>query len=969
MDVTVNQPVENPIDIEAAKALVQAPLIPEVIEPLVDVARQELSGLVPHHPVIDGSVIDDLLNHYRQILARVTNLVLVQRFASFHLVNNPLWRPRAASPGPAPEGGPRRMLDAYVQWEEIERVLAPDGPYPELAELLAKAKRNWLDSSSELLNRVRDHRADIARLLRLPAERMGRLTGLQFGVSDPHNHGRTVAILEFGGHQVVYKPRPLHAELAWNAILGRVGQAIEGQAPYLPAIVTFADYGFMEFVDHRDCEDEAAVERCYRRYGILTAVAHAVGACDLHHENVLVTGEYPIVIDCEPMFRARLATSASGGSRLKIEQNLNLADLDVRESVLELGLLPTVMQVPLAPERGGEAEATQEVEIGALCAYAATPLTEVMPCALGSDNLHMRPYRVGAARFPNLPRLRGEPRHPRPYVEAIVSGFRAAHDYLSRTKAEFTATGGVLDEFSICRIRMLARPTMDYMNILSRSLSPEVLRASGARRNLITKDLQDVGRYRMDTVADLVPEEIESIVNGDIPFFAMQSNGTSCQGASLFTSPIESAKARLNGMDEFDQVMQVAQIREQLLRRDEQLARGRPTSPERAAIRKHAFDIVEGLVSAAIDFEGAPCWVYASYAAGFSATMAHMDREALYEGAAGTALVVAEAARLAGRSDWAELAIRVFDPVLQHGRSKSALRGGGLARGLGGLVYALVRIARASGRASLLHAAVRLVEEHGARLTEAGELDEMLYGRAGFLLSLLALYRDVPDKKVLAAADHAAAVLLNRVQLSEEQAFWPAAGSKQMPHPSHGASGIAMALARWAALRGDERAAEIAVKALRHDDGFWVDAENGWADGRFLDVSMPERTNWSWCNGRSGAVLARLAVTEALQVPFWSEKVERALGAGNTDVLTDVSPGLCCGTAGAVDSLLAVCARHKHEKLQTHVARAVELMATKSPSSHYMMLSGSLFSGTAGLAFALLRAAAPEDVESVLWFA
>ncbi len=965
----MNHLAETPIDIDIAKEMVQAPIVPDVVEPLVDDARRELNRLAPRLPPVDRNVIDDLVDHYRQILARVTNPVLVQRFTSFHVVNNPLWRPRAAPPGLSPDGGPRGMLDAYIRWEEIERVLAPDGPYPELAALLATVRQNWLNSSSELLDRVHDHRADIAGLLRLPVESLGKLTGVQFGISDPHNCGRTVAILDFDGHQVVYKPRPLQAELAWNALMSRVGEAVDGQAPYLPAIASIADYGFMEFVSHCDCEDEAAVERCYRRYGILTAVAHAVGACDLHHENVLVTGEYPVVIDCEPLFRARLATSPFGGRRLKIEQNLSLAELDVRESVLELGLLPTVMQVTLPAERAGGLEAMQEVEIGALCAYAAAPLMDMLPCALGTDNLQLRPYRVAAARFPNLPRLRGEPRHPRLYVEQIVSGFCAAHDYLRCMKAELTAAGGMLDSFSSCPIRMLARPTMDYMNVLSRSFSPEVLRASGARRKLIANDLRDVGRYRMDTVADLVPEEVENILNGDIPYFMMESSGTSCQGARLFTSPIESAKARLNGMDELDRVMQVTQIREQLLRRDEAIARSRPASLDRAAICAHAFAIVDGLASAAIDFEGAPCWIYASYAPGFSATMAHMDREALYEGAAGTALVVAEAGKLAGRSDWTQLAIRVFDPVLRPGKSQSALRGGGLARGLGGLVYALVRIARASGQDRLLHAAMGLVREHGARLAAAGELDEVLYGRAGFLLALLALYRHLPDKMILETADRAAAILLERASVMEAQAFWPTAGSRQMPHPSHGASGIAMALARWAALRGDPRAAQIAVKALHHDDGFWVDAENGWADGRFFDLALPERTNWSWCNGRSGAILARLAVAEALGMRFGSERVERALSAGSSDVLRDVSPGLCCGTAGAVDSLLAVCARHKHEQLQARVVTAVELMATKSPGSHYSMLAGSLFSGTAGLAFALLRAAAPEDVESVLWFA
>jgi lantibiotic modifying enzyme len=258
--------------------------------------------------------------------------------------------------------------------------------------------------------------------------------------------------------------------------------------------------------------------------------------------------------------------------------------------------------------------------------------------------------------------------------------------------------------------------------------------------------------------------------------------------------------------------------------------------------------------------------------------------------------------------------------------------------------------------------------EHGEWLAEREELNEVLYGRAGFLLALLALHRSFPNARLRELADTTAQAVIRGARVRDGAAFWPGPHGKHMPNPSHGSSGVAMALARWAALSGDDRAGHLALMALRHDDSFWVEPERGWADGRFQDVELPERTNWSWCNGRSGGLLSRLAVSEALHTPFATETVERALNAAGSDILTDVSPGLCCGTAGAVDALFEVCRRHGHDTLAEQGVRAAEAMARSSPRNHYLMLSGSLFTGTAGLALGFLRAACPERVESILWF-
>lgn len=964
--------MDTAYDLESAGQLIRSPIIPEVIEPLLAQARLELGEVLHRNGwEVQPPVFDHLLDHFRQTLSRLTNLVLIQRYSSFHLVNHPLWRPQVAAPGAAPAGKSRRMLDAYIAWEEIEKVLAPDGPYPELAALLATARQNWLCATEELLQRITQHGEDIAGLMGLTTAQLNDLTGVRFGVSDPHHGGRTVAILHFGDHRVVYKPRAIEAELAWNTIAADVLHNVLPGPHYLPRVLSCAGYGFMEFVPARDCLDAEAVHRCYYRYGMLTALAHALGTCDLHHENILVAGEFPVVIDAEPLFRARLAMSDAGQSRLQIEQNLSMAEIDVRESVLELGILPIVMTSPLAArdaENGPAAPAAQEIQIGALCAYARHPLTDLLPCAMGSDDIQIRAQPVASRSHPNLPTLDGLPQFPQDYLDDIIAGFQSTHAYLREHKARYIAAGGILDQFAGCRIRLLARPTMDYMNILSRSLSPEVLRSSEVRRKHIATDLEAVGKYRMDGVSALQPHEVESMMRGDVPLFDLTSSALACADSSLYDSPLACAKNRLRGMDEFDCFMQVAQIREQLQRTDEQVYRNRPTAFDAAAARQHALDIVGGLASTAQKLGDSATWVYATYAPGFSSTMCHMDRESLYEGAAGTALVVAEAARMAGRDDWMHLAINVLKPVLEGEEIKSVQRSGGMARGAGGLIYTLARMAGASGQQQLLDTATAIALKHGVNLARHDTLDEVLYGRAGLLLAVLALYRRHPASPLLAVADSIAAELMARARVDSHGACWPLANGQSMPHVSHGSAGIAMALARWAKVRGDDRAATLALRALQHDDSFWIDHERGWADGRFMGMEMPERTNWSWCNGRSGALLARAAVADALGTSFLGHTVENALDADYGDILTEVSPGLCCGTVGALDALLCVHAQHPHHTLDGYVSRIASMLTCHTPASQYSMMSGSLFSGTAGLAFGLLRAACPAQVESVLWF-
>jgi class II lanthipeptide synthase len=188
-------------------------------------------------------------------------------------------------------------------------------------------------------------------------------------------------------------------EVAWATFAQLVVNESLGLELRKPRIIGLEQFTVVEFVSHECCRDQDSVCRCFRRYGALLALAHSIGAYDLHHENLIVAGEHPIVVDAEAFFRAPLVLSKRGERRLEFETHLSLKGLDARESLLDLGLLPITIRLPLF----GEIAEWQELEIGALCAYGEQPIMQIVPCGRDSDNLQMRPIPVIADQFPNLP--------------------------------------------------------------------------------------------------------------------------------------------------------------------------------------------------------------------------------------------------------------------------------------------------------------------------------------------------------------------------------------------------------------------------------------------------------------------------------------------------------------------------------------------------------------------------------------
>ncbi|WP_343689999.1 type 2 lanthipeptide synthetase LanM [Chitinophaga sp.] len=928
-------------DISLASRINSEPVIPELTEPLCQQAATLLKELLASKDfTIQPGVFQHLIDWYGKIIARLTNNLLIQRYSSFFLSVYPFWRPRNTAPGDCTPGTSREKLDAYIIWESEQNLFSGNEQYPELTRLLTLAQQNWLTVIEELFERIQRHSKD-----GIPA--LEELTAIEFGISDPHDHGRTASILTFGEMKMVYKPRSLDGEYGWNYILDHLMDQGLNYNFFLPEVLNFDGYGFMEFVDPSTCHHPHEVANCYEKYGAILAIAHAFGTYDLHHENIIVQGDSPVVIDAEPLFRCLLANSESGEKRLKLDKNISLDNIESNESVMDIGMLPHTILSQL------DKDGNKHVEFiaGALHAFGNEPMKEYVFCGRGSDNLQLLEKQFTAATIPNLPSLHGEPQLPKAYLPEIEKGFRTAHQFLLTHRQQILYRDALLDQLRHLNLRLLLRPTVQYGVVFIRSISLQLLKSYEQRKQKILQDLKILGQLRIDAIDNIEMEEVAGIMDGDIPRFDVLAGSASAYNTTLLYSPVEMAKQRFERINEKELELQVATIKEKI---SEQSLRG-----------QSAFGIIDSIVNAAIWIDDVPSWAYTAYAPGFGCTMVHADRGALYDGVLGTAVAIAEAGKLANNQRWMDTALKAIRPLAA---SISAGRGGGLARGLGGVIYGIIRIAAATNTPGNMQLARKIAVSYYKDVFAREELDEILHGRAGFLLAMIALYKRQPDSLLETIIEETAKTLIARSVSHDRGTCWKVMDGHSLPNISHGTSGMAMALARWYELSGDAKAREVLLGAMQYDNSFWEPAENGWADMRVAGLQDDQKTTWTWCNGRSGGLLSRLAVSQAIGTPFIDEYSAHALCASHTDILHETAPGLCCGTAGALDTLLKINEYHPSEHLQSHIAQATRLITSHTPDSHYSNLMPALFTGSAGLAFGMMRAAHPDQVQSMLWF-
>src|SRR5262245_11878481 len=182
----------------------------------------------------------------------------------------------------------------------IERIRQPAAllavleEYPVLARQLMSCIDQWVTFALTFL----DHLLKDWTLLRhsfVLETDPGVLVEVTGNAGDRHRGGRSVLLLRFSsGFRLVYKPRSLAVDLHFQELLNWLNCRQNYPSFRTLTVLDRGDHGWVEFVSATSCTTADQVERFYERIGGHLAVLHALNATDLHGENIVAAGEYPM---------------------------------------------------------------------------------------------------------------------------------------------------------------------------------------------------------------------------------------------------------------------------------------------------------------------------------------------------------------------------------------------------------------------------------------------------------------------------------------------------------------------------------------------------------------------------------------------------------------------------------------------------------------------------------------------------
>lgn len=840
--------------------------------------------------------------------------------------------------------------------------------YPVLAEQIETRFGQWVETSTEVVRHLVEDLPALREHL-WDGSDPGPVVGLEASPGDRHRGGRSVVFLTFrSGRRVVYKPRSLAVEAAFQELLAWAHQDL-GEPFRLLRIVDRGSHGWVEHVVPAACERRDEVGRFFLRQGRYLALLYAIHATDFHFENLIAAGEHPLLVDLESLFHPRLLEDRE-------TEAPDPATRALTASVIPVGLLPVRMF-----ERAGR----EGVDVSALGAREGQLTPQAVPMWENAGTTSMRlvrrrmPFTTGSHQV----RLGEEPADVLDYLPDLLRGFEEMYRQLLAHREELLSETGPLAAFRDVEVRVVVRPTRVYALLLQESYHPSLLGEPAERERFFD-------RLRLDLpnrpwLERLIPHERQALQQGDVPLFTTRPRSRSLWAGSddhelpgfFRTAVLDEVRERLGELDESDLVLQRDLIRASVatLHADREgapiLSRplSEPPRSDRQELERWAAALGDRLAEYALERNGDVGW-WGLRKSGARAWSLRAAGASLFDGLPGIVLFFAHLGRRTGDDRYTVLARRGLSTLRRRLELQGDLLTGiGAFDGWGGVVYLLGHLA-ALWQQPELQAEAR---SHEARLPELIERDpayDVVGGCAGLIGALLAFEPVTPDRLELAVAcgEH----LLDTAQPLDGEA-WGWIGPIS-PRPltgfSHGAAGIAWALAKLAAATRGERFAEAARRAMAYERSLYSAAVGNWPDprseptedgaGRFFNA---------WCYGSVGIGLGRLGVRRHLGDNESDDEIAAAVdaalagGFGRDHSLNQGDLGtldflLQASQAGwPLDVDLDALVERTVSDLGTHGPRCATPLAAESPG---------LMTGLAGIGYGLLRLAAPAEVPSVL---
>lgn len=961
----------------------------EIFLPFIYVARQKLASKVN---CVDYSILSakSQVQLERGLLESLTELCQQTLTIEFHIFQT-YKRPSLISYlSKLQNSNSREQYNNFVEKMLSGGLLDFFAEYSVLARIVATVTDYWVNNTSEFIHRLAADRFDIQTTFQ-NNNSLGEVVDIQPALSDRHNNGRSVWAITFAsGLKLIYKPKDLGLEETFFELIAILNQkGIPLDLKVLKIINRF-QYGWVEFVEYTPLQDLESAVRYYKRSGMLLCLLYALSGADFHQENIIACGDQPVAIDLEMLLSAIVRPQDSPD----MQDASSLVNLQLNHSVISTSFLPRW-------EIGRNGEVYDMSALGGVEGQQ-TSQTVMIWQNVNTDGMVLSNERVDIEASHNIPVLNSVSLSVSDYVEELVDGFSQMYHFLMTSK-EALLIDRPFTKFQKQQVRTIYRPTQVYASLVQEAVQPKNLR-DGADLSIaldvLCKAFLDFEHKPHHW--EIVAAEKQALTHLDIPFFVTSSDSSDLQINSYqsiegyFIEPsYKLVVNRWHQLSKDDLEQQIGYIRTSVYAYTASSVKPIPLSirvenegkyPCKENLVDQAVKIAQEMQLRAIRAaNGSVCWMGIDYLPLSGQMQPKVMGYDFYDGSSGVALFLAALTKATDIQEFRDLANASLQPIdhLLHNsvvRRQKIIRqiGIGGGKGIGSIIYTLVRCSQFLEQPQILNYAKQLVELISPEDIYRDQKFDVISGAAGCILGLLTLYNATGNLLALKLAKVCGDHLVNsRVTSSTGYLTWATLNGKLLTGISHGAAGIAYALLRLHAVINDSAYRKAAREAITYERSVYSPQAKNW-----YDLRSETAFSITWCNGAPGIGLARLGCLDCLDISDSEEihnDIKNALETTQKYGLHNLDH-LCCGNFGRIETLLVAAQTSKFSSsvLQSQLQEIIQkqvaiLIENASKTGSFQIFPGyqnlynpGFFQGTAGIGYELLRLAYPEMFPSAL---
>lgn len=756
---------------------------------------------------------------------------------------------------------------------------------------------------------------------------------IESGLSDAHHGGQTVAKVYLDNQEIlIYKPRSMEKDKRFMGLYEeycrRAGLSFQSIR-----ILARRDYSLESYIEQHPCKSEAEVKRYFQRMGILLFLCRLLDMSDMHGENIIACGEYPIPIDLETLPGNPDYTLCESADRMVVEE--------LKHSVLSIGMLPVITW-------GGDGKG---IILNALNRgeKVKTPFRIPVIKEPISSEIYIA-YEPGEVELSgSLPVYQGKRADPSAYAEEICQGFKHAYRYFLKEKEQLTEK---------CRLlfsggsRYLIRHTQQYQMYLQTSFYPEFLKDSGRRKlflHVLDKNQKD---------EKLAGQERDALCRMDIPVFYQQGD-------------FDRWTERCKRFGEEDLKKQLSLIslslgileKRKFVRRKEEISDAvceRRIKEER--IEKQIRKIADQVCDMALVTDGGNIGFYGPQVEESGNFRIASTGIYLYEGIGGIAVFLAMVVRKYPSEKYRsifELLINKLFCYTEETAGKALIRESehsGALYGEGSVISTYLLLYELTSEERFLVWAKRHAELVEG-MWEMEQYMDYLSGLAGAATVFAKLFQLSEEKRYLETAVRMGERIWERCEKADVGTGWCLLeGVRPLAGIAHGNSGLISTFSNLLELTGDMRYVKRIKELLAYEDSLY---ENGnWKDLRHPD-GMRVCIN-AWCHGAAGILLSRLKLKQC-GFPDDSGTVKRDIERCKQVFLEKTEPEelcLCHGLAGNYLTLWKYLQQEADLELEKEYEELSERMLKRLEEgdiSAWEKYNPSLMTGLSGIGVALCR--------------